>query len=324
MSGTPANPFQSMDQIIRHVTSRASNDIPDNIAGRVASMIPVFDAAVAGLAPAPLTIVIFHLKLPEENSQIDYVDVKFDQGIFDFVGMLQHNFMIARAFNPNGRIIYITSESDDTSFVPDHVITVRLPLQPKWLMYERVVAVSAFMESKAFSSNTVFLDSDAFPNCPLERVFLLNFDVGVTFRDTSSIMPINEGVIFAGYQPGLKARNFFRRYLATYEALCIDERIIDYYKDIKRWRGGQLSLNAAAAATGVLSDLYQRDIDGAKLRYLHCNDYNFTIQHGVEYRNGLLRRKSVLHLKGPGKYGVQSFAAFQKQWLMEFNTHSGS
>lgn len=317
MSGTPANPFQSMDIMIRHVSSRASNDVPADVAERVASMIPTFDAAVAGLAPAPLTIVIFHLKLPEEHRRLDYVDIKGDQGAFDFVGVLQHNFMIARAFNPKSRIIYITGEHDDTSFVPDHVITVRLPLQPKWLMYERVVAVSAFMESKAYASDTVFLDSDAFPNWSLERIFLLSFDVGVTFRDTLGLMPVNEGVIFASHRPGLKARSFFRRYLATYEALCLDQPIIDHYKDIRRWRGGQLSLNAATAATGILSNFDQRDIVGAKVRYLNCNDYNFTITGGTEYSGALLQRKYVLHLKGSGKAAVLPVAEFQKQWLKE-------
>jgi hypothetical protein len=317
MSTPPANPFPTMSRMIRHVSEQARNDIPADVARRVASMIPAFDQAVAGLQPAPLTIVIFHLKLPDEHRMIDYADVKGDQGAFDFTGVLQHNFMMARAFNPTCRIIYITGETDDTSFVPDYVTTVRLPLQPKWLMYERVVAVNAFMESKAFSSHTAFLDSDAFANWPLDRVFLLKFDVGVTFRDIDGLMPVNEGVIFAAHQPGLKARNFFRRYLATYEALCLDRPIIDFYKDIRRWRGGQLSLNAAIGTTGILSDLDQREIVGAKVRYLHCNDYNFTIKGGVEYQIAQLKRKYVLHLKGSGKTIVHAVAQFQHQLLRE-------
>ena len=318
MNNVLANPpGQDMSRMIRHVASRAKNDVPADVAERVASMIPAFDTAVAGQPPAPLTIVIFHIKLPEEHRKIDYVDIEGDQGSIDYVDVLKHNFFIARAFNPNSRIIYITGEGDDTSFVPDHVITVRLPLQPKWLMYERVVAMSAFMESEAYASHTVFLDSDAFPNWHLGRVFLLSFDIGVTFRDTPGLMPVNEGVIFAAHRPGLKARNFFKRYLATYETLCLDQPIIDYYKDIKRWRGGQLSLNATVAATGVLSDLHQRDIAGANVRYLHCNDYNFTIVDGVKYSSDLLRRKYVLHLKGPVKSMVQTIAQFQKKRIAD-------
>ena len=317
MSGVLPKKVDNMESMMRHVTSLAKNDVPADVAARVASMIPAFDAAVAGRTPAPLTIVIFHLALPEENRKIDYVDVKFDQGAIDYVSVLQHNFLIARAFNPNSRIIYITGEGDDASFVPDHVITVRLPLQPKWLMYERVVAVSAFMESKAFSSNTVFLDSDALANWPLERVFLLNFDIGVTFRDTIGMMPVNEGVIFAAHGPSLRARHFFRRYLATYEALCIDKPVIDYYKDIRRWRGGQLSLNAAITALGILSDLDQRGIAGTKVRYLNCNDYNYSIDPNVEYSGALLKRKYVIHLKGTSKTALQPFAQFQMKWLVE-------
>jgi hypothetical protein len=77
---------------------------------------------------------------------------------------------------------------------------------------------------------------------------------------------VNEGVIFAAHRPGRAACNFFQRYLATYEALCRSREVLTVYGDIRRWRGGQLALNGAAAAVGVLSELDQRSLSGALVR----------------------------------------------------------
>src|SRR3546814_15352353 len=93
-------------------------------------------------------------------------------------------------------------------------------------MYERVVAISAFVQSRAFASDTAFLDSDAFVNLPLAPLFRLPFDVAVTYRNDPGLMKINEGVIFASPRRGLAARGFFRRYLATYEALRGDRKSV--------------------------------------------------------------------------------------------------
>lgn len=309
-----------MSEVIRQAVKAAVNEPPAAVAARVTDMGRVFDAAVAGLPPAPLTILTFHLTLPDEHRIIEYIDIKADQGQIDYGPVLQHTFAMARGFNPGCRIIYVTGEHDDVSFVPADVIVVRLPLSPAWLMYERVVAVNAYMQSGAFAANTVFLDSDAFANWPLGSVFGGGFDVGITFRDSDFLMPVNEGVIFAAHKPGdngAGARRFFARYLATYEALCVTPQIVDLYGDIRRWRGGQLSLNGAAGAMGVFSDFDRRVIDGAVVQYLHCDDYNFFIRDGESYTKRQLERKYVLHLKGSSKSSVASVAHFQQNWLAQ-------
>lgn len=306
----------TMARLIRHVSERATSDLPPEVAARIAALAPRFDAAVAELPAAPLNVVVFHLTLPDEHRHIDYVDIKSDQGATDYRPVLQHSFAMARGYNPACRIVYITGERDETDFVPGDVTVVRLPLDPGRLMYERVVAINAFMQSKAFAAHTVFLDSDAFINCPMDRVFRLSFDVAVTFREDTGMMPLNEGVIFAGCNPGLAARGFFRRYLATYEALCGDPLVLDIYKEIRRWRGGQLSLNAASAATGLISEIDQRMVAGALVRYLHCNDYNFFVRDKT-YAFDLLRRKYILHLKGPMKVFLAQISQPQIAWLRE-------
>ncbi|WP_341702348.1 TylF/MycF/NovP-related O-methyltransferase [Ferrovibrio sp.] len=310
-------PFGTMEGMIEHAAGRVSDVLPGEVAERVAGMAAVFDAAVAGRPAAPLTLVIFHLALTDQTREINYVDIKVDQGKINYTPVLRHAFRVGRGFNPGCRIIYITGEADDTSFVPPDVMVVRLPLDPARLMYERVVAITAYMQSAAFSGNTAFLDSDAFANMPLAPLFRLPFDVAVTYHNHPALMTINEGVMLAAYRPGQKARAFFNRYLATYEALCRDPEIIDYYKDIRRWRGGQLSLSATAFLPGVIAETDQRDIAGALVRYLPCNLCNFFVRAGEQYAKAVLRRKYVLHLKGPDKTSLAQMMGFQSTWLEE-------
>ncbi|HEX6958962.1 MAG TPA: TylF/MycF/NovP-related O-methyltransferase [Ferrovibrio sp.] len=318
MSETAKQPMHSMDALIRHAAESATDSLAFDVAARVAELAGRFEAACADLPAAPLALVIFHLKLPEEHRRIDYVDIKADQGNIDYVSVLRHTFAMARGFNPDARIIYITGEGDDTSFVPADIVTVRLPLKPQWLMYERVVAMAAYMQSAAFAQNTVFLDSDAFCNWPLGKVFQLSFDVAVTFRDQPGLMPVNEGVIFAAHRPNGAARHFFTRYLATYEALCRSKTVADIYGDIRRWRGGQLALNGASAAVGTLSEIDQRMLSGALVRYLPCDDYNFFIRDNETYQLDVLQRKYILHLKGPAKGSVPAVSRFQQQRLQQW------
>lgn len=329
---TSAPKPKSMQDLLRVAVEAAVNDPPAAVTARVADLAKRFDAAVAGLPPAPLTILTFHLTLPEENRVIEYIDIKTDQGLTDYGPVLQHTFNMARSFNPDCRIIFVTSENDDTGFVPDDVIVVRLPLVPAHLMYERVVAVNAYLASGAFTSNTVFLDSDAFANWPLAGVFDGGFDVALTFRDSRNfMMTLNEGVMFAacrpdaaGGKPGEGARRFFTRYLATYEALCVTPEIIKVYGEIRRWRGGQLSLNGAAGAIGDFCDFDRRTINGARVQYLACEDFNFFVRDQESYSRRQLERKYILHLKGTSKKSIAILAQFQQEWLAQVRANGAN
>ncbi|MEK9967851.1 MAG: hypothetical protein VW600_01860 [Ferrovibrio sp.] len=314
----------SMAGFIDHAAALATQNIAPETEARIIDLAKRFDAAVAGQPAAPLTVVIYHLSLPEQHRRIDYIDIQADQGAIDYTGVLQHTFAMARGFNPDCRILYVTGMADDTGFVPAGVTVVRLPLDPGGLMYERVVAVNAYLASAAFTGSTAFLDSDAYANAPLEKVFDLTFDVAVTYRDARGLMPLNEGVIFAAKRETGGAQRFFRRYLGTYEALCDSPMVKEVYGNIKRWRGGQLSLNGAAIAIGNISDLDRREIDGALVRYLNCDDYNFFIRDAGQYSKGLLKRKYVLHLKGPSKASVGTAAEFQIPWLAEWRKNGAN
>lgn len=314
--------FNSMESLMAYANARVSDSLPPTLAARVDALAARFDAAVAGLPATPLTVVIFHLTLTEETRRIEYVDVKGDQGEVDYGPVLKHAFHVAQAFNPDCRIVFVVGENDDTGFVPSDVVVVRLPLDPAHLMYERVVAANAYMRSSAFAGHTAFLDSDAFVNRPLAPLFRLPFDVGVTFRNDPGMMKINEGVILAAHRPGLKARAFFNRYLVTYEVLRQDPEIIGLYRDIRRWRGGQLSLSAVAHFPGVVSETDSRNIAGAVVRYLPCSLCNFLVRPTEQYALDVLKRKYIIHLKGGSKGSLDMIADFQLAWLKEYRDRS--
>jgi hypothetical protein len=304
----------TMLDLMRTAVNSVSNSLSADVETRVKSMVPAFNKACENLEHAPITIVVFHLELEKEHQKIEYLDVSIDQGRIDYKSILTHHFKASYLFNPGVRIIYITGEHEDIKFVPEGVIVVRLPLESKWLMYERVVALTAYTQSKAFSSNTVMLDSDAIPNYRLSRVFELPFDIALTYRQPSSMMSINEGVIFVAHRPDVKAKDFFIRYLATYEVLCNNAFVLDTYKDIRRWRGGQLALNGAGKASGHFSEFEHCYANGALVRYLDSTDYNFTVRLGESYTYEQLMRKYVLHLKGPNKPEITALIKFQDEW----------
>lgn len=241
-------------------------------------------AAFKALAAVPYRGWIYHVPVPKEHTRIQYADVKMDHADYDYDKLIAHAVKVGNAVLVNEGTYPFN------------------PLQP---MYERVRAMCAYVHSPAFNSPTVFLDGDAFVNADLRPIFDAIADIGVTYRNVPGLMPINEGVIFA--KPTDRTRAFFRSYLATYEHLAGCPEVISHYGDIKRWRGGQLSLNAISSLGDVHGELDHRD----GISYLPCDIFNFSMDMDRGYTRGELDQKAVLHLKGPRKVLVDQIIAYQ-------------
>ena len=54
-----------MEAFVAHAAALATTDLAPKTEARIAALAQAFDVAVAGLPPAPLTVVIYHLKLPD-------------------------------------------------------------------------------------------------------------------------------------------------------------------------------------------------------------------------------------------------------------------
>jgi hypothetical protein len=114
-------------------------------------------------------------------------------------------------------------------------------------------------------------------------------------------MPVNEGVILVNDRDPSSVRRFFRRYLATYLTLERHPLVIETYGNVRRWRGGQLSINAVSG--GFLrysAGIVDADFKG-RLAYLPCARYNYSPNQESEINPAILVRSLVLHLKGSRK-----------------------
>ena len=107
----------------------------------------------------------------------------------------------------------------------------------------------AYAHSLLYQKPTaVFLDSDASFITVRTSIgsSIKDMDLAVTYRG-GGLMPINEGVFFANSKDIEAAVHFFfNHYLCHLRRLLSDPVVEKIYGDVRRWRGGQLSLNAIA------------------------------------------------------------------------------
>jgi hypothetical protein len=233
----------------------------------------------------------YHVPVPPDHARIDYPDVRMDQGAFDYVALLAHWELAASMF---GADPYIEHRSPN-------------PAEP---MYQRVRAMLAYVTEYLAHAPTAFLDSDAFLNQDISHIFDGEWDVGLTYRhNMGASHALNEGVIFANNRRPAAVRSFFRAYLDTYHAALEDADLVAKYGNLKRWRGGQLSLNRLACPQGLPTALDYQEIAGARVAYFPCFKWNYPVD-AVDHR--LWDTKAVLHLKGARKHLLPEIIAYQE------------
>ena len=250
-----------------------------------------------------LDIVIFHVQVPAHASKISTPDIKGgEQANIDYRGLLELNIKIALWSEPRARVIVFT----DSEFALDlkrseRLNIVRLHVNQSEPMFERVVTMASYIRSEAFFRPAIFLDIDAFLIHPVSYLFNNNFDVGLTHRHIVGQMPINEGVIFANSLDKERVKKFFDSYLASYLAAEESREVSEIYQNIRRWRGGQLAINAAAGGfQGYSTSLHETEY-GTNIAYLPCSKYNLSQIDEREVTKDLRNRCCVLHLKGNRK-----------------------
>ena len=169
----------------------------------------------------------------------------------------------------------------DHEFVPapqerDRLEIVRLDVNSTEPMFERVVTMASYVRSHCFLRLTIFLDIDAFLIRPVFGIFKSDFDIGLTHRHIVGQMSINEGVIFVNTLNRDAVIKFFDSYLASYLAAEESEQVGKIYQNIRRWRGGQLAINAAAGGYQFYSTSLDVTEYGTKIAYLPCSKYNLS------------------------------------------------
>ena len=258
-----------------------------------------------------LNIVIFHVKIPDKVSKIDSPDIRGgDHSAVDYEALLSLNIDICKWSQPNANIFVLTDDKFYTDLKEyENLHVIRLNVKREEPMFERVLTMYSFLKSKYSSFPTIFLDIDAFILSPLSSLFQNNFDIGLTHRHIVGQMSINEGVVFANNLSLENTRKFFESYLASYLELEKSERIKSIYKNIRRWRGGQLAINAAAGGNQFYSTSNQTTSYGCRIAYLPCSKYNLSQINEKEVNPELRNRTSILHLKGNRKGWVNNLIA---------------
>lgn len=305
----------TIQSLLEYTRRGAVGQLSDASRIRVAQIAAAFDAHKIH-SRASINIFTFHAQVPDHLTLIDKIDVQRDNATFDYKRMAEHLLWSAEIFC-RSPIVYFVTGPDDPWLVHTgvNVRRVRLKIDPQAIMFERVLAMCAYVHSTAFDRNTAFLDTDAFPNADLASVFERPFDVAVTYRTDPELMPINEGALFAAHENKSAIQQLFIDYLAIYESLCRDQRTIEYYGDIKAWRGGQLSLNTLTLPVDWEGGACAYVRGQARIILLACDQFNFSPEDPPregELSQRRLDEKYIIHLKGSTKSRFGEVAAYQR------------
>jgi hypothetical protein len=259
----------------------------------------------AELEPGNLNVVIFHVKIPAGAEKVKAPDIRnIDHDSVDYETLIRLNIWVALKTNPRSRVFLLTDQNFLGEMKQSRRLNIsRISLNSSEPMFERVLTMAAYVRSKLFDQPTIFLDSDAFLLRPAQNLFANRFDVAFTHRSIIGQMPINEGVIFANNFSIQNTRSIFNAYIASYLSIENQSEISKIYTNIRRWRGGQLAINALAHGGQIyISALAQKDI--GRIVTLPCSVYNLSQIAEHEVSAFLLSRSLILHLKGNRKAWV--------------------
>lgn len=296
------------EAIIEHAATRVSEGLSAATVSRIESRAHRFTLPEASAA-ADLHVFVFHVDMGSAG-KLSYRDVTMDVGRFDYVAILETFKACVLRWHPKAVIFLVTTPGSPLATLQDdHLRVIELELPTDQPMYQRVTSMCAYVHSAAFVKDTLFLDSDAFLNCRFTDYLDADYDVAVTVRRDPGLMPVNEGVIVARSERSAAVRGFFDRYLATYEMLLSDERIAGYYGDIRKWRGGQLSLNAVTRVAHPYAEQRRIRVGEALLQCLPCDPFNYSYEYGADVTQEQLHTKVIVHLKGGRKGDLEAALA---------------
>ena len=273
------------------------------LAQNIAVMEVEWQAARAPYAPAPrdlpsqanVDLVLFHANLARAPSGIHAESI-------DYMTVLAQSFESARLRAPKARRILIT---DEETTVPPTVLAdevLRFPMDKQRLMYERMRVQQLYLGKRDGARVTVLMDSDVVVNADPATAFSEAFDIGLTWRPEFVDAPFNGGLILVA--EGDAGHAFFGKALACYDKLAADPAVVkELPHDLRAWWGDQFALAAVvgyrafAERAGAVGEI----VDGVRVRYFPCAEYNFTLEPNQRYGIDELRRKFFIHFKGNRK-----------------------
>jgi hypothetical protein len=247
-------------------------------------------------------VVLFHVSLPPELKGYVASDINLAPDDHDFESVIRLNISLVTWSNPGSSVILITDQNFLANYKADHLNIVRIKINPAEIMFERVWCMAAMIRILSPNMTAFFLDSDAFLVNNASVFDALDFELALTYRLDRALMPINEGVIVAKVGERNLTKTFFDSYLATYVQLDSSGVLKEIYPSIRRWRGGQLSLNAVSE---FYINLPEQDKAKPALIQLPCERFNLTLARESDIHSETVRQALVVHLKGNRKSWIR-------------------
>lgn len=303
------------DRLVSHASTLVTDRLTEQTEAHVQPMTAIFNSARHSTSSS-LNIFVYHTAMGDA-SKLEFKDVNMNLSKYDYE-LVVSVFLSAIGRWRADANIYLVTNSDSTlfRFADKKVRVVGLNVSAEQPMYERVNAMYAYVNSDAFDADTLFLDSDALLNSRFDTYLEGDYDIAITTREGSGLMPVNEGVIVARREKKERVETFFRRYLATYDNLFTDT-VIQKYGDIRKWRGGQLSLNAITRDAAPFSAYRQLNIYGTTIRSLPCDQFNFSWEYGHSIDRETLQNKIIIHVKGARKVAMEKIKVIIESFAPE-------
>lgn len=211
----------------------------------------------------------------------------------EYMSMIDMMFASARLMDRSARTVVLTDKNTDFGLcrTPINAI-VRTDIDASKLMLERTLSQLHYIETSAFTAPIVILDSDILINAPLKKIFDVDFDVAVTWRE-SKVQPINGGFLILNNRRPDVSRHFFQKFCSIY---------LDRYADQAAWYGDQLALRDSLGLP--LKQMRKRklvEVEGCRILLLPCDSHNFSPVNRYTEIQVYRPDKVVLHFKGERK-----------------------
>jgi hypothetical protein len=259
-------------------------------------------------------------KEPPSQADIDFVAFHANLAVapsgihqhFDYISVLALSFESAYLRAPKAKRILLTDEN--TPVPPEMKVdqVMRFPIDLTRLMYERMRIQTLYLQERPADRCSVMMDSDVIVNRDVAAIFAEDFDIGLTWRPEFPDAPFNGGVILVSRGSG--GLQYLRSARSCYDALADSPSVAPLYpKDLRAWWGDQFAL-AVLVGFRHFADrsVAGSEIDGVRVRFFPCSDYNFTLEANVNYAPSFLTSKFFVHFKGNRKSMQSQYLAMMR------------
>jgi lipopolysaccharide biosynthesis glycosyltransferase len=210
----------------------------------------------------------------------------------DYRRLLDILFSSVGLHHPDATRAVLTDERTPLDSLSPAIAVRRSAVDPDRVMYSRLLAQIEYLQRHADGESVAFLDADMIVNANFDALLADDFDIALTYRSDPD-MPLNGGVILVRAGRQAAAIRFLEQVRAIYA---------ERFFAAAHWWGDQHALIAAVGSERFARRIGDRlTVGGVKLRFLPCDQYNFSPENDPAAVARPLPDKAILHFKGERK-----------------------